>query len=113
MTLPAPDLAAATTVIDLADEVVGAAARHLAATGGPDVQQVLAYDLAHAAAQVGTARALLDYGAKGDIEGRMACAFAADMVHDLITRLCGREELWGLEAAPMRAAHSVIGLSQN
>ena len=108
MTLPAPDLAAAATVIDLADEVVGAAARHLAATGGPDVQQVLAYDLAHAAAQVGTARALLDYGAKGDVEGRMACAFAADMVHDLITRLCGREELWGLEPAPMRAAHPFL-----
>jgi hypothetical protein len=28
------------------------------------VQQVLAYDLAHAAAQVETARSLLDYGAK-------------------------------------------------
>ncbi len=106
--LPTADLAAAAKVIDLADDVVGAAARHLAATGGPEVQQVLAYDLAHAAAQVATARALLDYGAKGDIEGRLACAFTAEMVHDLITRLCGREELWGLEPAPMRAAHPFL-----
>ncbi len=106
--LPAPDLSAAANVIDLAHDVVAAAVRQLAATGGPDVQQVLAYDLAHASAQVETARALLDYGAKGELEGRLACAFTAEMVHDLITRLCGREELWGLEPAPMRAAHPFL-----
>ena len=78
--------------------MVGTAVRHLAANGGPDVHQVLAYDLAHAAAQVATARSLLDYGAKGDIEARITCAFTADMVHDLITRLCGREALWGVDA---------------
>ena len=41
----------------------------------------------HASAQVHTARSLLDYGAKGDTEARITCAFTADMVHDLITRL--------------------------
>ena len=51
---------------------------------------------------------LLDYGAKGELEGRLACAFTAEMVHDLITRLIGREELWGLEPAPMRAAHPFL-----
>ena len=66
------------------------------ANGGPDRHQTLAYDLAHASAQVETARSLLDYGAKGDLEARITCAFTADMVHDLITRLCGREDLWGL-----------------
>ena len=49
-------------------------------------------DLAHAAAQVETARALLDYGAKGDVEARITCAFTADMAHDLITRVAGREK---------------------
>ena len=44
---------------------------------------MLAYDLAHAAAGVETARALLDYGAKGDLEARITCAFTADMLHDL------------------------------
>jgi (2S)-methylsuccinyl-CoA dehydrogenase len=72
------------------------------------VQQVLAYDLAHASAQVETARALLDYGTKGELEGRIACAFTAEMVHDLITRLVGREDLWGVEPAPMRAAHPFL-----
>ncbi len=107
--LATPDLGAAVEVIELAQAVVGKAVRHLAESGGPDAHQVLAYDLAHAAAQVATARSMLDYGAKGDVEARLTCAFTADMVHDLITRLCGREELWGLEPAPMRAAHSFLG----
>ncbi len=107
--LATPDLGAAVEVIELAQAVVGKAVRHLAASGGPDAHQVLAYDLAHAAAQVATARSMLDYGAKGDVEARLTCAFTADMVHDLITRLCGREELWGLDPAPMRAAHPFLG----
>jgi (2S)-methylsuccinyl-CoA dehydrogenase len=103
--LATPDLVAAAQVIEIADTVVGKAIRHLVASGGPDAHQVLAYDLAHAAAQVAAAKALLDYGAKGDTEARISCAFTADMVHDLITRLAGRETLWGLETAPMRDAH--------
>src|SRR5690606_23504258 len=64
----APDLHAAADVIDLARRVVGKAVRHLAANGGPDRHQTLAYDLAHAAAQVETASSMLDYGAKGELE---------------------------------------------
>jgi (2S)-methylsuccinyl-CoA dehydrogenase len=90
------------------DSVIGKAVRHLAASGGPDVHQVLAYDLAHAAAQVAAARAMLDYGAKGDVEARLTCAFTADMVHDLITRLCGRETMWGLDKAPLRNTHAFL-----
>jgi hypothetical protein len=41
--------------------VVDAGARHLATTGDVDVDQVVAYDLAHAAAGVETARATLEY----------------------------------------------------
>jgi (2S)-methylsuccinyl-CoA dehydrogenase len=100
----APDLQAAADVIELAQNVVGRAVRHLAANGGPDRHQVLAYDLAHASAQVETARSLLDYGVKGDTEASITCAFTADMVHDLITRLVGREAVWGLDAAPLAAA---------
>ena len=107
-TLPAPDLAAAADVIELAAGVVGTGVRHLAANGGPDVHQVLAYDLAHASAQVETARALLDYGGKGDVEARITCAFTADMVHDLITRLAGREASWGVGVAPLRDAHPFL-----
>ena len=104
----APDLHAAADVIELAQGVVGRAVRHLAANGGPDRQQTLAYDLAHAAAQVATAKSLLDYGAKGDTEAKITCAFTADMAHDLITRLAGREALWGIDVAPLRDAHPFL-----
>ena len=94
-TIAAPDLPAAADAIDLADRVVGKAVRQLAASGGPDVHQVLAYDIAHAASGVATARSLLDYGAKGEVEARITCAFAADMLHELGSKLLGREEAWG------------------
>jgi (2S)-methylsuccinyl-CoA dehydrogenase len=106
--LPASDLVGAAETIDIADNVIGRAIRHLSATGGPDQHQVLAYDVAHAAAQVAAARSMLDYGAKGDLEARLTCAFTADMIHDLITRLCGREAGWGLEKAPLRGAHTFL-----
>jgi (2S)-methylsuccinyl-CoA dehydrogenase len=106
--LPTADLVAAADTIEIAGNVIGRAIRHLAASGGPDRHQVLAYDIAHSAAQVAAARAMLDYGAKGDLEARLTCAFTADMIHDLITRLCGRETMWGLEKAPLRDTHAFL-----
>ena len=74
----APDLSAAADAIDLADGVVGRATRRLSSLdGGADTHQVLAYDIAHGASAVATARALLDYGGKGDDEALVTCAFAA------------------------------------
>ena len=106
--LPTPDLQTAATIIETARAMVGKAVRNLAANGGPDTQQVLAYDLAHAAAAVETARSMLDYGAKGDIEGRLTCAFTADMVHDLVTRLIGRENLWGVNPGDLAFGHDFV-----
>ncbi|MEP7115490.1 MAG: acyl-CoA dehydrogenase family protein, partial [Ilumatobacteraceae bacterium] len=106
--LPTADLVAAADTIEIAGDVIGRATRHLAAHGGPDRHQVLAYDVAHSAAQVAAARAMLDYGAKGDLEARLTCAFTADMIHDLITRLCGRETMWGLDKAPLRETHAFL-----
>ena len=106
--LPTPDLQTAAAIIETARAMVGKGVRTLAATGGPDVQQVLAYDLAHAASAVETARSMLDYGAKGNAEGLLACAFTADMVHDLITRLIGREKLWGVNPADLAHAHDFV-----
>jgi (2S)-methylsuccinyl-CoA dehydrogenase len=103
-----PDLQAATDVIQLAQGVVDTAIRHLAATGGPDVNQVVAYDIAHAASAVATAHALLEYGAKGDTEALITCAYAADMVHDVTSRLIGRESAWGLDSAPLGAAQAFL-----
>ena len=106
--MTAPDLQAAHDVIELAQGVVGRAIRHLTEIGGPDTNQVLAYDVAHAASAVATAHSLLDYGAKGDTEAKITCAYAADMVHDIITRVTGREKLWGVQTAPMSEAHSFL-----
>ena len=89
------DLTAAAAAVETARAVVDAGVGHLAATGDEDGDQVVAYDLAHAAAAVETARALLDYAAKGDAEARIACAFVADAVHDVATRLLGRDAEWG------------------
>ncbi|MGA0878736.1 MAG: acyl-CoA dehydrogenase family protein, partial [Ilumatobacteraceae bacterium] len=104
-----PDLQTAAEVIDLASRAVGKGLRHLAASGGADRHQVVAYDLAHAASAVETARSLLDYGSKGDVEGLIACAYTADMAHELATKLLGREAQWGLETAPFGPVMDFIG----
>jgi (2S)-methylsuccinyl-CoA dehydrogenase len=105
---PTPDLTRAAEVIDLARRVVGKGVRTLAAQGGPDVHQVLAYDLAHSAAAVETARSLIDYGGKGNSEALITCAFVADMLHEVSTRLLGREEMWGVEQNPLASAHDFM-----
>src|SRR4051812_23000101 len=102
------DLSSAKTVIDLAHEVVASGTRALAATGSIDDNQVLAYDLAHAAAAVETARAMLTYGAKGDLEADMACAFVADAVADLAAKLFGREAEWGVETGALDDARGFV-----
>jgi (2S)-methylsuccinyl-CoA dehydrogenase len=102
------DLDAAADVVALADRVVASGVAHLAANGGPDAMQTVAYDLAHGSSAVATAKALLPYGALGATEAAITCAFIADAIHDLITRIAGRESLWGLEVAPLRDAHPFL-----
>lgn len=103
-----PDLATAAKVIDTAQSMVDTAIASLIAKGGPDKNQTLAYDIAHVAAAVATSRSLLEYGAKGSEEGNIACAFTADMVHDFISRLIGREKLWGVDPAQISLAHDFV-----
>jgi len=62
-----------------------------------DDHQVVAYDVAHAAAAVASATNLLAYGARGETEARLTVAFIADVAHDVNTRLLGREAAWGCE----------------
>ena len=102
------DLVVAAQIIERADAIVGKAVRTLATTGGPDIHQVLAYDLAHASAAVETARSMLDYGAKGSLEENLTCAFVADMVHDLVSRLIGREKLWGVDPSSLSDSHDFV-----
>src|SRR4051795_7674812 len=102
------DLSAAAAAVDLAQTVVADGIAALAAAGSIDENQVLAYDLAHAAAAVETARALLDYGAKGDDEARITCAFVADAIADLVAKLVGREAMWGTDPAQLAPAHDFV-----
>ena len=74
---------------------LSAAAHRVAAAGGPEVDQVVAYDLAHAAAGVRAAEAALAYGSTGSDEARIACAFVADVLADLAARTIGREDAFG------------------
>src|SRR5882762_3836074 len=97
-----PDLQAAGAAVDAARGVVDAAVRALAGRELDD-HQVLAYDLAHAAAGVAIAGAALDYGKRGELEARIACAFVADTVHDLAGRVLGREEAWDVKPDTLEA----------
>jgi (2S)-methylsuccinyl-CoA dehydrogenase len=106
--MTSPDLTAAASAVDAAQSVVDSGVRTAAAAGSIDDNQVVAYDLAHAAAAVETARTLLDYGAEGDLEARIACAFVADAVGDLAAKVFGREQLWGVDAGALDAARSFV-----
>jgi (2S)-methylsuccinyl-CoA dehydrogenase len=90
-------LLAATEAVDLAESVVAVAVSALSKGGGIDVDQVLAYDLAHAASAAIVARSMLDYGTRGDTERDLTCAFVADALVDLAGRVAGRENQWGIE----------------
>jgi (2S)-methylsuccinyl-CoA dehydrogenase len=95
---PSPGLPSAATAVDLAQHLVDQACDAVRAGGGVDANQVVAYDVAHAAAAVGVARAALEYGALGETEDTLASAFVADVVADLVGRVAGREAAWGVEA---------------
>ncbi len=101
-----PDLEAAAAAVDLARSVVERTAGHLAGRGpdAVDANQAVAYDLAHGAAAVETARAALAYGRHGPVEASLATAFAAEAVWDLATRLLGRSDAWGVDAGALDAA---------
>src|SRR5436189_4210164 len=104
------DLAAAANAVELGKSVVDRAVARFAAAGADalDRDQVVAYDLAHAAAAVENARAVLDYGAKGDVEARIACAFVADVIFELATKTMGREPEWGVEHGALREASDFV-----
>ena len=106
--MTAPDLTTAASVIDAAHAVVDAGIRHVAATGGPDTNQVVAYDIAHAASAVETGRAMLVYGTKGELEAKIACGFIADAIGELIPKLFGREAEWNVEPGALDGTRDFV-----
>ncbi len=103
-----PDLQDAASAITVANDVITTATRHLAETSSVDADQVLAYDIAHATAAVRTAKAMLDYGAKGEIEAKLTCVFAADAIADLGGKLWGREAAWGVDVTALDATRPFV-----
>jgi len=100
---------AAAAAADLAQHLVNQACDSVRDGGGIDANQVVAYDVAHAAAAVATARAALEYGKHGEVEARIAAAFVADVVAELVGRVAGREPLWGVEAGWAQPAAPFLG----
>ncbi|MEY4401528.1 MAG: hypothetical protein RL072_1393 [Actinomycetota bacterium] len=105
---PVKDLTTAANVVAGVSALLQKTTKRLAESGGPEKHQVLAYDLAHSSAALETARSLLDYGAKGSTEATITCAFVADMVHDFVTRIVGREAMWGVGVADLAEFNSFV-----
>ncbi|MFM7535606.1 MAG: acyl-CoA dehydrogenase family protein [Acidimicrobiales bacterium] len=101
------DLVATATVLDAAQAVVDAGVGRLA-RDGIDTNQVLAYDVAHAAAAVMAARGLLSYGSRGDAESLITAAFTADAVADLVGKVFGREAEWGVSPTALDATREFV-----
>jgi (2S)-methylsuccinyl-CoA dehydrogenase len=96
---------------------VRAAARHLAQASAIDGKvsvakldehQVVAYDLAHAAAAVEASRVMCAYGDRGEMESMLARAYVADAYADLAARIVGRDALWGVDPADLSPASSFV-----
>jgi (2S)-methylsuccinyl-CoA dehydrogenase len=107
----------AVVAVDLAATVVDRAVSHLAheslsdgklSVDKLDEQQVTAYDLAHAGAAVEAARVMCRYAEHGQVESMLARAFVADAVSDIVSRLVGRETLWGVDPAVLAPAHAFV-----
>jgi (2S)-methylsuccinyl-CoA dehydrogenase len=106
--VPEPSLQQAAEAVAVAASVVDGAVRRLAGAGDLDAAQVLAYDVAHAAAAVRTAEAVLEYGGRGEEEAALACAFVADALCELTARTVGREEAWGVAGDWMAPASQFV-----
>jgi (2S)-methylsuccinyl-CoA dehydrogenase len=107
----------AATAVDLAASVVDTAVSNLAeasladgklSVAKLDEHQVIAYDLAHAAAAVEAGRVMNRYAEHGETESMLARAFVADAVSDIVARLIGREQLWGVDPAVLAPAHDFV-----
>ena len=103
----APTLEDARDAVAIMQPVIDAALDQLAGLELDD-HQVVAYDVAHAAAAVASASNLLAYGARGEAEAALTAAFVADVAHDLATRVLGREHEWGVERGALDPIHAFM-----
>jgi (2S)-methylsuccinyl-CoA dehydrogenase len=111
------DVQDAQDAIEAAQSVVNTATRRLAELSADgdrisvarlDEHQVLAYDLAHAAAAVEGSRVMLDYARLGTDEAMLAHAYIADAIADVGARLLGRAATWRTSLAALDAASAYV-----
>ncbi len=117
-TFDAPSaLLAARQAVDAATPIIERAAQRLATLaedGGRisvdklDQHQVLAYELAHGAAAVEGSKVMLGYAEHGSVEAQLSCAYIADALWDLGTRLLGRSDVWGSSIADLATAMAFV-----
>ena len=104
-----PRSRAATTVVDLAGQVVETGVRQMNASGGPDAGQVLAYDLAHAAA--GGRHRPVDARLRRQGRRRGTDRRAPSSPTRCTTSppsVFGREALWGVEPGVLDGARAFL-----
>jgi (2S)-methylsuccinyl-CoA dehydrogenase len=102
---PEEDLDDAVRALESGSSVIDSAREHIAANGGVDGNQAVAYDLAHMAAAMRIAENAISYGRHGREEAAIACAFLGDALGDLLGRLVGREQDWGTSVEFLFGAH--------
>ncbi|MCL4449561.1 MAG: acyl-CoA/acyl-ACP dehydrogenase [Actinobacteria bacterium] len=83
-------------------------ANEYAANQDFDNHQVVEYDLAHCAAGIKMAEALLEYGEKGETEAQLTSAFGAQVISELLSCTLGREKLWGVEEGWTHPIHDFL-----
>jgi (2S)-methylsuccinyl-CoA dehydrogenase len=76
--------------------------------GKLDEHQVFAYDLAHAASGVQGCRTMLGYAERGELEAQLGFFYIADVFADLVARIVGREQWWGVDLAVLAPAHDFV-----
>ena len=103
---PEDDLDNAVKALERGTAVIDSARKHIAANGGIDRNQAVAYDLAHMAAAMRIAESAISYGRHGKEEAALACAFLGDALGDLLGRLIGREQDWGTSTEFLFGAHT-------
>jgi len=108
MTTPTLDIELATDLIDRAEVIIQGGLKELVARGGIDANESFAYDLAHAASALATARSSLDYARHGVDEASLVAAFLALALRDLATGVLGREAAWSVEPEWFTPFHSFV-----
>src|SRR5712672_2455206 len=115
--MSADQVRAAVAAVDLLATVVDTAVANLAeaslvdgklSVAKLDEHQVIAYDLAHAAAATEASRVMCAYGERGELESMLASAYVADAFADIVARLIGRDTLFQVDPAFLSPAGAFV-----